>query len=244
MEWCGKNFGVFEFHWEDLNPNVDDARIRNICQAIVSRNMKVSWKLAAGTKVEGIKDEESIDLMAAAGCRYISISPESASKQVLSLMDKPFDFDHASKIIKRIIEKKIFLQCCFVLGFPGETDEDRDMTSSFIRELASMGVDEIALFIMTPVPGAAEYERYQKNNRSLSELNFSPTWRNDYASLSKLRKVLYGRFIFQKIIHHPFKVTRQSFNFLRRHFETKMEMIPYKALCYYFKDFTSLNGEY
>ncbi|MDR0765088.1 MAG: radical SAM protein [Synergistaceae bacterium] len=244
MAWGGKKFGVFEFHWEDLNPTVDDARIRDICQIIASRDMKLSWKLVAGTKVEGIKDEESIDLMAAAGCNYISISPESASKHVLNLMGKPFNFDHAHKIIKGIIKKKIFLQCCFVLGFPGETDEDRDMTSSFIMELASMGVDEIALFIMTPVPGAAEYERFQKNNRSLSELNFSPTWRNDYAKLSILRKSLYRRFVFQKTMHYPFKVMRQSFNFFRRHFETKMEMVPYKALRYRFQDFMSVNGEY
>ena len=96
-------------------------------------------------------------------------------------------------------------------------------------DLTRVGVDEIALFIITPVPGSAIYEQLQ-GYKSLSELNFSPTWREDYQRLSRFRLQLYARFLFWKLRYHPLKLLRQPVNFLRRRFETKMEMVPYRAI--------------
>ncbi len=71
-----------------------------------------------------------------------------------------------------------------------------------------------------------EIEFYQ----SLSDLNFTPTWRADYPGLSRFRLKLYRSFLWWKIRYHPLKILRQMVNFLRRRFETKMEMVPYKAI--------------
>ena len=105
-------------------------------------------------------------------------------------------------------------QACFVLGFPGETKEDLKMTWELVCCLTKLGVDEIALFIASPVPGAEIYEQFNGYN-SLSELNFTPTWRKDYKALNKFRFSLYLGFLFWKIIYHPFKVLRQMINFIK-----------------------------
>lgn len=222
-------YGVNEFHIEDLDPTISDQRIREICHEILERGLKVDWKLAAGTKVETIRSEETIDLMAKAGCTYISISPETGSPDVLKLMRKPFDLAHAVKLVKRMNEVGIKSQSCFVLGFPGETDADRQLTYEMIHDLTRKGVDEVAIFIITPVPGSSIYEEFQ-GYETLSDLNFTPTWREDYEVLSKFRLKLYRSFLWWKLIYHPLKIIRQSFNFLLRRFETKMEMVPYRAL--------------
>ena len=78
------------------------------------------------------------------------------------------------------------------------------------------------------MPGSAIYEQLQ-GYKSLSELNFSPTWREDYQRLSRFRLQLYARFLFWKLRYHPLKLLRQPVSFLRRRFETKMEMAPYRA---------------
>lgn len=229
IETYSQKFGVTEFHIEDLNATISDRRIRAICHEILRRDLKVVWKIASGTKVESIRDEETVDLMARAGCRYISISPETGSERVLNLMDKPFDLQHAVRVVKRMNEVGIRSQACFVLGFPGETREDLQMTWELVRTLTKAGVDEIALFIISPVPGSAIYEEFG-GYQSLSQLNFSPTWRPDYHELSSFRLRLYCSFLLWKLRYHPLKILHQPFNFLRRRFETKMEMTPYRAM--------------
>ncbi len=229
MEYFLEEFGVSEYHIEDLDPTISDARIREMCHEILRRDLKVTWKLAAGTKVETIRDEETIDLMAKAGCRYISVSPETGSPRVLKLMRKPFDLDHAVRLVKRMNQVGIRSQACFVLGFPGEEDADRQMTWDMVRDLTRKGVDEIALFVITPAPGSAIFDEFA-GFQNLSELNFTPTWREDYEKLGSFRLKLYVNFILWKTLYHPFKIVRQAFNFLRRKFETKMEMVPYRAL--------------
>lgn len=229
LEFFGKTLGVTEFHIEDLDPTISDERIRAICAEIMRRNLKVTWKIAAGTKVETLRNEGTIDLMAQAGCRYISISPETGSPRLLKLMRKPFNLEHAVRIVKRMNLAAIRSQSCFVLGYPGETDEDLQMTWDLVRDLTRVGVDEIALFIITPVPGSSIYTQFA-GYTSLSDLNFTPTWRPDYAKLSRFRLRLYAHFLWWKLRYHPLKLLKQPFNFLLRRFETKMEMVPYRAM--------------
>ena len=221
--------GVGEFHIEDLDPTISDERIRQICDEILRRELKITWKIAAGTKVETMRNEETIDLMSQAGCRYISISPETGSPRLLKMMRKPFNLEHAVRLVKRMNQVGIRSQACFVLGYPGETPEDLQMTWDLVRELTRVGVDEVALFIITPVPGSSIYEQLA-GYTSLSELNFSPTWRKDYVQLAKFRLHLYAHFLWWKLRYHPFKLLAQPFYFLRRRFQTKMEMVPYRAL--------------
>ena len=229
IEYSVYKYQVREFHIEDLDPTISDQRIRDICNEILKRRLDVIWKIAAGTKVETIRSEETIDLMAKAGCHYISISPETGSPRLLKQMGKPFDLDHAVRLVKRMNQVSIRSQACFILGYPGETEDDLQMTWDLVRDLTRQGVDEVVLSIITPVPGSAIYEGSQ-GYKSLSELNFSPTWRADYRRLSRFRLRLYARFLFWKLRYHPLKILRQPFNFLRRRFETKMEMTPYRAL--------------
>lgn len=229
VEHFNRTLGVSEFHVEDLDPTISDRRIREICGEIVRRGLNITWKIAAGTKVETMRDEETIDLMAQAGCRYISISPETGSPRLLKLIRKPFNLEHAVRIVKRMNIVGIRSQACFVLGYPGETEEDLQLTWDLVRDLTRVGVDEIALFIITPVPGSSIYKQFSGYS-SLSELNFSPTWRRDYQRLSRFRLLLYINFLLWKLRYHPLKLLRQPLNFLRRRFETKMEMVPYRAM--------------
>ena len=249
MEYSLRTYQVCEFHIEDPDPTISDTRIRQICQEILRRGLEVTWKIAAGTKVETIRNEETLELMAKAGCRYISISPETGSPGLLKMMGKPFDLEHAVRLVKCMNRVGIHSQACFILGYPGETEEDLQMTWDMAHHLTRQGVDEIALFIITPVPGAEIYPQFSTaapslaevnstsstgeeaiSYKSLSELTFSPVWRADYQRLNRFRLNLYTHFLWWKLWYHPLMLLRQPLNFLRRRFDTKMEMVPYRAL--------------
>lgn len=222
-------YGVNEFHIEDVNPTVSNNRVHEICEEIRCRNIEVIWKISSGTKVETLRDESTIDNMAKAGCRYISISPETGSPRLLKLINKPFNLDLAIRLVKKMNAVGIYSQSCFVLGYPGENDDDRDLTWKMVHDLAKVGVDEIALFIIAPIPGAEIFDQFA-HFADYSQLNFSPAWREDYKRLNNYRIRLYRGFLFWKLLYHPLKLAKQPINFIRRKFETKMEMTPYRAL--------------
>ena len=191
--------------------------------------MNITWKIVAGTKVESIKKISTVELMAKAGCKYISISPESGSMKIMKKIGKPFDINHAYKIVKSMNKNKIFSQACFVLGYPGEDNDDLKFTKDMIINLTKNGIDEIAIFIITPIPGSEIFNIIEGYN-NFSELNFSPNWRQDYTYLFKKRLEFYSIFLLLKFFYYPLKIFKQIFNFLTCRFQTKMEMVPYKYL--------------
>jgi anaerobic magnesium-protoporphyrin IX monomethyl ester cyclase len=229
MLYFNKKYNVTEFHIEDLNPTVNEKRIVELCNLIINTKIKFNWKIVAGTKVESLKKEETISLMAKSGCSYISISPESGSKELMRKINKPFDVSHAIKTIHFFNKYKIFSQACFVLGFPGETPDDIHLTKVMIRDLVKNGIDEIALFIITPIPGSEIFNQID-GYENFSQLNFSPTWRSDYKKLSRIRIKLYIYFLFLKVVFFPIKTIKQCINFFSLKFETKMEMVPFKFI--------------
>tara|TARA_E500000178_G_C17024637_1_gene757350 strand:+ start:13 stop:1485 length:1473 start_codon:yes stop_codon:yes gene_type:complete len=224
-----KEYNIKEFHFEDLNPTVNETRTIELCNEIIKRNLNITWKIVAGTKVESIKKTTTLELMARSGCKYISISPESGSMKIMKEIGKPFDINHAYKIVKSMNENKIFSQACFVLGYPGENQDDLNLTKKMIYNLTKNGIDEIAIFIISPIPGSEIFDS-MSGYSNFSELNFSPIWRKDYSYLFKKRLQFYMMFLSLKIIFFPIKIIKQIWNFLTLNFQTKMEMVPYKYL--------------
>tara|TARA_Y100000590_G_scaffold6290_1_gene8290 strand:- start:302 stop:1723 length:1422 start_codon:yes stop_codon:yes gene_type:complete len=237
IEFYIKTYGVNEFHVEDLNPTVDEKRIKLISQEIMDRGLNIIWKLCSGTKAETIKKEETIALMARSGCNYISVSPESGSSKILNSMDKKVNREHIRWLVKTMKKYNIFSQACFVLGYPGENDKDRIMTRQLVKELTVDGVDEIAIFVITPLPGSSIFDNFGGYD-GYSELSFSPSWRKDYKSLNSFRINLYLSFLWWKFLFNPLKMIKQPLYFLKRKYKTKMEMVPYKALHIKFLQFT------
>lgn len=233
IQFLSERFHVKEFHIEDVDPTIDDRRIQEMCRGLIDKKIDVRWKLCSGTKVESIRSTETVELMARAGCTYISISPESGSPKVMKLINKPFNIPHAKTMIQKMSQVGIYSQACFVLGFPGEEDADRALTRQLLVDLTRLGLDEVAIFIITPVPGSAIYGELTGYD-GYSELTFSPTWRVDYKHLNRFRLRLYVLFLMNKLLYHPFKLSIQPLRFLFRRFQTKMEMVPYRALQTFF----------
>lgn len=229
-----KRFGVREFHIEDFNPTVDKKRIMEICQEIILRRLKVELKIVAGTKAETI-DIFTLDWMKKAGFSYVSISPESGSKNVLEKMKKVFDHEHGLRLVRHMHKLGITSQACFVIGFPGEEKSDRCLSRKYIKRLVKAGIDEIALFVMTPIPGSAACEYSPLGYKNLSQLTFSPTWRKAYRSLGRYRRNTYLLFLLWKLRYHPFKLLRHPVNVLTKRFNTKMEMALWRVLRMHFK---------
>jgi anaerobic magnesium-protoporphyrin IX monomethyl ester cyclase len=231
MEHLHRTLGVTDFHVSDLDPTISDRRVRQICEEILSRRLPITWKLAQGTKIETIKNEDTLNLMARAGCRFVSFSPESGSPRLLAIMNKPFDHEHGLRMARHMHRLGIRTQAVFVGGVPGETAQDRNLSVAYARKLVLAGVDELSLVIFAPLPGAA-LAKTLTGYRHYSECTPSPAWREDYGTLMAYRRRMYLNLFVYKL-RYPRKVLREIRGLLTARFETKMEMSLFKQVKLY-----------
>ncbi|GAG80072.1 unnamed protein product, partial [marine sediment metagenome] len=79
---------------------------------------------------------EVIKKMKLAGCEHIIFGIESGSQRVLDLMKKHYRVEDADRIIRWMHKVGIIVTCNFMFGFPGETEEDFELTLDFIKRNA------------------------------------------------------------------------------------------------------------
>lgn len=88
---------------------------------------------------------------------YLDIPFQHASQKVLKLMKRPANSDNVLARIKkwREICPELVIRSTFIVGFPGETEEDFEELLSFIREAE---LDRVGCFTYSPVDGATANE--------------------------------------------------------------------------------------
>lgn len=222
-----ERYGLTDFHIQDENFALDRTRAERICREVIALNRGFTFCLPSGINAMTV-DEDLIDLMAKAGFRYLSVSPETGSARVLELMGKRMDLDRVLDVVGWTSRRRIRTNACFMLGYPGEDAEDRRATRRYIARLARQGLDEVIIPIMTPFPGTASMEAFP--GREPEELCFSPRWRDDYRSLSRFRTGIYAMFLRLRALWHPGSAFRQIVNVLTRRHETKGEMTVTRVL--------------
>ncbi len=214
-------WNVTDFHIQDENFTLNRKRAIEFCNAVIALHRGFTFCLPSGINAMSV-DETLVALMAEAGFRYLSVSPESGSPRVLELMGKRMDLDHLRHVVQWASDAGIRTNACFMLGYPGETKEDRRSTKRYVGMLARAGADEVIIPIMTPFPGTPSMENFP--GRRSEELCFSPRWRDDYSDLSNYRKGIYASFLRKRLSHKPLRLLRQVGNVLSRRHGTKGEM--------------------
>lgn len=227
ISFLHQTLGVTDFHISDLNPTVSAKRIREMCRLIIDRKLGITWKLAQGTKIETIKDEDTLELMARAGCKFVSFSPETGSPDLLTTMNKPFDHAHGLKMASIMFRLGIRMQAVFLAGVPGETRADQDKSLEYATQLVKAGVDEISVVVYAPLPGT-KFSPLVKGFEHYAQCTPSPSWREDYKQLMSYRRRMYLNLFLRKAIYHPLEFMGNFWRLFTLRFETKMEMSLFK----------------
>jgi len=221
---CVEKYSVREFHFEDLNSSVSSQRMLELSSKL--KKLSITWKIVAGTKAETLDSYETLKALSISGLRYFSFSPESGSSSVRKEIGKRFDIIHSLRLIRWSRNLGIKTQACFVIGMPSEGFLDRFKSLFLIRIYTILGIDEIAIFIISPMPGSELYKRFEVD---LSRISFSPTWRSDYTFLSYARLYWYANFLLLKMIFHPLEFCKSVVRYFKKSFQLKMELAPFRS---------------
>ncbi|MFH1885245.1 MAG: radical SAM protein, partial [Pseudomonadota bacterium] len=218
-----RRYGVQDFHVQDDNCTASRERAASLFRATARLSPCPGFCLCSGIRSDDVSGS-LLETMAKGGVRHVSFSPESGSPRVRALMKKQVDVPHLLDMVRIASRLGLGTQACFILGFPGETGEDRGMTRGLIRRLVARGLDDVSLFIMAPVPGSAcegtlgpvpEYEG----------LSWSPSWRPDYPRLQRARTSMYLEFFLRKLVHHPARFLAYFARALSGRYRNKGEMV-------------------
>ncbi len=229
IAYLKQTFGVEEFHWEDLNPTIHEKRMEAISNQLIERKLNIRWRIVSGTKMDNLKIE-TLRQMAQSGMDYISFSPESGSPRMLKKIMKPFQHDHAVNQVEALTQMKVMTQACFVLGYPGEEEGDREATFRYSKDLLKKGLGEVTYFIVAPMPGTPIENQIPGSFHELSDLTFSPSWRTDYPNLLQWRNRLYRSFFAYRIFSTPLFFLKSCGRALTGKTRLKMEMFPRRRI--------------
>ena len=112
---------------------VKNERLQSICRMMLEERFEFSWFCLS--RSSGLS-QESVRLMAEAGCQMVNVGMESADPTVLMNMNKRTRVAEAHRQIEAYHRNGVAVFSNFILGFPGETDRSIGRTIDFINSSA------------------------------------------------------------------------------------------------------------
>jgi len=121
--------GFEKFETIDQSFNNSPEILNEIIERITENNIKIEW----GGNAECYKmTEKLLKKTVKSGLTHCYYGIESGSKDILNLMKKPLNLDHAIKLLRLGNEHGLEQFVYIIVGFPGETNDDFEKTRAFL----------------------------------------------------------------------------------------------------------------
>jgi len=185
----------------DSNFLVDRKRAVAIAKGIVESGVKFRWDFQTSTDFLSRMTDDEVRLLAESGVQHIGFGTESASQEVLAMMNKRFQHvDQMVETARKTNLAGIHVVFNIILGYPGETEAHRQQTFRVMSDIARDYPNvSFSPNIFTPYPGIPIWPQLRemgvREPQSLAEwetlalgTNVLPWLRGD--ELRKLRRSL------------------------------------------------------
>lgn len=148
---------VREVGIEDDTFTVDQERVKEICQLILERSIKVKWYCNVRVNLE----LETMKWMRKAGCKLVTVGFESAYQGSLNRMHKGITVEQIREFVSNAKKAGLLVHGCFIAGNPEETKETLALTLNFAKEL---NCDTMQFYPLIVYPGTEAYKWAEENN--------------------------------------------------------------------------------
>jgi len=146
-----KRYGTFQFTFKDDSFPVDARRVKEFCARLIEERLKINWE--CNSRVN-LLEASLVAAMKKAGCNFIKVGIESGSPRILKKMNKGITREQCLAASKLLRKTGIHWSGYFMMGVPGETEEDILATLRFMYELQP---DLALLSVYEPFPGTAMF---------------------------------------------------------------------------------------
>ncbi len=160
-----KEGGITQIFFEDDNIAVDKNRFITLLEEIIKAKWGYILRAHNGIHVSSL-NKEILRLMRLAGLEWVVISPETGCERVAQEeIGKTFIPSDAERVLKQIVELDMKPLVNLVIGFPGETMREIEMTADYARSLKTQGAQEFQIAIAYPLPHSRMYEQLVAEGR-------------------------------------------------------------------------------
>jgi anaerobic magnesium-protoporphyrin IX monomethyl ester cyclase len=206
----------------DSNFLVDVKRALAIARGILASGMKFRWTFQASTDFLWKMSDDEVRLLGESGVSHMGFGTESASQQVLTLMNKHHQrVEQMVETARKAELAGVHVTFNLILGYPGETEADRQETFRIMSDIARQYWSvSFSPNIFTPYPGIPIWPQLKelglREPQSLEEWGDLPLGRNvlpwlQGEELRRLRRSLE----YFLLNNHIRKATQQSAWFRR-----------------------------
>jgi len=151
-----RRYGIRDIMFYDDNFLLDRGRVLQICDALQSRDYRISWSCLARTD---LTPKDFYETIHRAGCWQIAYGIESGDQEILNNLKKHVKIDRVAQMIQQANKAGITTRGYFMIGCPGETPATIEKTIDFMRD---SNLKEFHVTFCTPMPGAELFDTWQK----------------------------------------------------------------------------------
>jgi len=148
---------IREIVFEDDTFALDFNRTHRICELIIKYKINLPW--FANLRVD--VDFQTLKLMKKAGLHSCAVGYETSSQNMLNNMEKGITIERSLKFTQETKRLGIIVHGCFMVGFPGETEETMEETLRFAKRLKCDSAQFYPIFLY---PGTEAFEWAKKEN--------------------------------------------------------------------------------
>jgi radical SAM superfamily enzyme YgiQ (UPF0313 family) len=154
VETAVRKFGVRGIYFIDLEFTALPGLVAGLCEFLLARKVRVRW--CCQTRTDKV-DEPLLRLMKRAGCRLIHFGIESGSERIVELTKKRVSI--ATQIQGVRLARRVGMEvlCFFLLGYPGETEDEMRATIRLARQL---NPTYASFHRISPYPGTPLYDQF------------------------------------------------------------------------------------
>jgi radical SAM superfamily enzyme YgiQ (UPF0313 family) len=153
-----EQYGIREFHVADDNFNLDAGRAERICDLIIASGLKIHLSFPNGLRGD-IVSLQLLKKLKEAGTFMISYAIESGSPRMQKYLKKNIRFEKMTRIIDETDHLGILCNGFFMIGFPGETKKEIELTLNYAWKSK---FHTASFYVVNPFPGT-ELFTYKKD---------------------------------------------------------------------------------
>jgi len=151
----------------DDNFTFDLNYAKNFCKAVIDDGLDITIETPNGIRMQRL-DDKLCALMKKAGWESLVIAPESGSVHTLKIMKKDFiKPETVPDTVKMIKKHGLKVHGFFILGYPGETKKDLQLTLNLLRR---SNLDFFTLSNFQPIPGTPIFDELVNEGKITNDL--------------------------------------------------------------------------
>jgi anaerobic magnesium-protoporphyrin IX monomethyl ester cyclase len=185
INYMTQNYGSKGVYFVGDNFTINKKHTIELCKLMKKEKVDIEW--ACDTRADLIS-RELLREMKAAGCRTIFFGVESGVPRILEKLNKRITLQQFVDAFKLCKQEGIRIACSFILGIPGETVKDMEVTLKFAKKL---NPDWCTFEIFIACPDSELYQEIMQNglyDRTEGYLAYVKTDEFNYESLLEIQK--------------------------------------------------------